>query len=348
MGKLFRNIFLAANVLLVLLTLGAYLAPHVSPASNSLLPIIGLGYPALLVANMLAIVLWLFLRSRWAFLSLITMIVGYQSCTTLFNINRDETPSAASFKVASYNANFAKRIALLAKPDQALAEYENAKFLARHNEVAVLCVQEDGLRTRAYFGAMDFGYSYRVEGMTVSIYSKFPILNKGMIDLKSTTANTCLWADIKLPKGIVRVYTAHLEANRSTAEVPEVILETAPEEMSISALFGIAQHHVQFSTVRSTQALAISSHAASSPYATIICGDFNETPQSYVYTILKGDKQDTFQEAGNGIASTFGEKIPALRIDHMFVDNTIEVLHHGICPNAYSDHYMIVGELELK
>ena len=328
--------------------MGACLAPQVSPVSNSLLPILGLGYPVLLLCNVLSIITWLILRSRWAFLSLITMIVGYQSCTTLFNISRADTPSAASFKVASYNANFAKRIALLAGPDLALAEKENANFLKSHNNVAVLCVQEDGLRTRSYFEAMDFGYRYWVEGMSVSIYSKFPIIDKGLIDLKSTTANTCLWADIKLPTGTVRVYTAHLEANRPTAEVPEVILEGAPEEMSNAALLGILQHHVLFSTIRAQQAQAIAHHALSSPYPTIICGDFNETPQSYIYTLLRGDRQDTFQEEGQGIASTFGEKIPALRIDHMFVDKTIEVLHHEISPNAYSDHYMIVGELELR
>ena len=348
MGKLLRNIFLAANILLVLLTLGAYVAPYVSPESNSLLPILGLGYPALLFCNILSIVLWMILRSRWAFLSFITMIVGYQSCTTLFNMNRADAPSAATFKVASYNANFAKRIALLAGPDKALAEKENAQFLKSHDDLTILCVQEDGLRTRGYFEALDFEYSWIVEEMTVSIYSKFPIIEKGMIDLESTTANTCLWADIALPSGKVRVYTTHLEANRPTAEVPEVIIETAPEEMSNSTLVGILQHHVMFSTIRAKQAQTIANHAQSSPYPTIICGDLNETPQSYVYTILKGDRQDTFQEEGQGMASTFGEKIPALRIDHIFVDNTIEVLHHEISPNVYSDHYMIVGELELR
>ena len=325
------------------------MAPHVPPDSNALLPILGLGYPPLLLCNMIAVILWLLLKSRWVLLSALTLLLGYQSCTTLLNLSIPDKPTPHAFKVASYNANFAKRIAQLALPDQPPAEKKYLDFLSSLNDISVLCVQEDGFRTESLWGqAMQLAYSHRVEGLSVSIYSKFPIIDKGMVNLNSTTANTCLWADIDALSGIFRIYTTHLEANRADGTVPAVIVETAPEEMSNSALLGIVKHHVKFSAVRAAQAQTIADHANTSPHPTIICGDFNETPQSYVYTILKGDRQDTFQEEGRGIASTFGEKIPALRIDHMFVDEDLEVLDHSNIKSQYSDHYMIVAEVEAQ
>jgi endonuclease/exonuclease/phosphatase family metal-dependent hydrolase len=156
-----------------------------------------------------------------------------------------------------------------------------------------------------------------------------------------------VWADVLIGSDTVRVYTTHLESNRFDGKVPEVIEEDAPEEMSNSVLLGVVQHHQKFSIERLRQAQLIKRHQEKSPYKSIICGDFNETPQSYVFQVLADGMQDTFQEEGCGIASTFGERIPALRIDHMLVDPELEVLDHTISRSQFSDHYLIIADLGL-
>ncbi len=325
----------------------AYVTPHVDPEITPLFPIIGLGYPALLFCNILAIIAWLLLRSKWVGLSALTLLLGYSSCSRLININLVDDYGGKKIKVATYNANFSKPITL-SNIHKAALEKSFVKYLERHSDVDVLCVQEIGSATKSYLEkALDFPYLHTVEGKTVAIYSRYPFSDIGDIEFSSTIANTCLWVDIVVDSDTLRVYTTHLESNRFDGVVPDVIVEDTPEEMSNSVLLGIVQHHQKFSIERTRQAQLIKEHQHSSPYKSVICGDFNETPQSYVFQVLADGMQDSFQEEGNGIASTFGERIPALRIDHLLVGQEFEVLDHTISRSQFSDHYLVIADLGL-
>jgi len=319
------------------------------PAHKSaLFPILGLGYPALLICNVLSVICWMLLKSKWAILSLITLIIGYNSCTKLFNINLADNHQGNRIKVATYNINFSKPIMLSPAEKQPALKVTFIEYLQQFNDLDILCVQENGKNSKQFLSeGLSLYHIHEVLGMTVSIYSKYPFLKSGIVEFNSTIANTCLWADIAIKGDTIRIYTTHLESNRRDGVVPEVIREDSPEVMSNSALLGIVQHHQKFSIEREKQARLIKAHANSSPYRAIICGDFNETAQSHVYSLLRGKYDDTFQEEGSGIASTFGERIPALRIDHILVDDRIEVLDHTISRSEYSDHYLVMAELGL-
>lgn len=352
MKKYFKKVFLFANILLVLLTIGSYVAPHIAASKSALFPILGLGYPVLLLCNILSILLWLILKSKWAGLSIITLLVGYGSCTKLLNVNLADQHDGTRLILATYNVNFSKPITLAPQKTQAKLKVDFRKYLKAHSDIDILCVQENGKNSKQFLQeALNFEFVHEVAGMTVTIYSRYPVLNSGVVDFSSTIANTCLWADVLITtdsdKDTIRVYTTHLESNRKDGVVPEVIHEEAPEEMSNSALLGIVKHHQKFSIQRARQAKLIKTHAQGSQHPAIICGDFNETAQSQIYTLLRGDYQDTFQEEGMGIASTFGERIPALRIDHILVDKRLEVLDHTISRSAFSDHYLVIAELGL-
>ena len=337
-----RLLFLGANILLVLLTLGAYLAPHIPPQHTALFPILGLGYPVLLLCHLLSIILWILMRSRWVLLSAVTLLIGIQSCSRLIGISLPDKISSEAITVATFNANFSKPITL-GEPDK-LASREDGfiQYLRSLPQMDVLCVQEDGEASSRYLqDALAFPHRHAHADLTVSIYSALPILDAGHVEFSSTTANTCLWVDVVKGSDTLRIYTTHLESNRTDGVVPEVIHEDTPEHMSSSLLMGIVKHHQRFSIKRADQAHLIKAHQSSSPYPALICGDFNETPQSHVYHLLSEDMQDTFAEEGTGMASTFGERIPALRIDHVLVDKRVDVLRHDIHRSGYSDHYLV-------
>ena len=80
----------------------------------------------------------------------------------------------------------------------------------------------------------------------------------------------------------------------------------------------------------------------------IVCGDFNETPQSYVYKTISKDLNDTFREKGSGIGSTYAGKIPALRIDYILSDKKFRVLSNRILKKAYSDHYPVLSAISIN
>ena len=332
----------------MIITLGSYRAPHVHPNTIGLLPILGLGYPALLLANLIAILVWFFWDKKLTFFSLVTLIIGIPSCQKIVTVSIPES-SEESISIATYNANFSKPIAFAPAEEQSTLIANFEAHLSDYDHIDILCLQEYGERTRTYIGkAMTFPYSHELEGKSVAILSKWPIVEKGIVDFKSTSANICLWADIKVRDEVVRVYTTHLESNRHDGEVPDVIVETAPEAMSNLALLGVVKHYQKFSAHRVAQARKIRLHMTTSPHPVIISGDMNDTPQSHVYKVLSEDMQDTWVDEGLGIGSTFGEKIPALRIDYIFADDNIDVLDHNVHRSDFSDHYLVESKVEIQ
>ena len=68
---------------------------------------------------------------------------------------------------------------------------------------------------------------------------------------------------------------------------------------------------------RAIEVDVIKEHMNKSPFPIIICGDFNDTPNSYAYKKISHGLKDSFLEQGIGIGSTFLGKIPFLRIDYI-------------------------------
>ena len=57
---------------------------------------------------------------------------------------------------------------------------------------------------------------------------------------------------------------------------------------------------------------------------------------------------DAFYEKGLGISSTYGGRIPFLRIDYIMSDQSFDVLNYNLIKNEYSDHYPIRASVILK
>lgn len=92
----------------------------------------------------------------------------------------------------------------------------------------------------------------------------------------------------------------------------------------------------------------IADHMASSPYPTLLCGDFNNTQFSNIYYQIKGEMQDSFIEEGIGYGRTFNFFRIPLRIDFIMADETFEVRAHKNYDLKYSDHYPIMASFRLK
>ena len=75
----------------------------------------------------------------------------------------------------------------------------------------------------------------------------------------------------------------------------------------------------------------------------IICGDFNDTPQSYTYhKMRKAGLEDAFLSVGNGVGKTYCGKLPMLRIDYFWCSNDIVPMTFDRVTRKMSDHYPII------
>jgi endonuclease/exonuclease/phosphatase family metal-dependent hydrolase len=77
----------------------------------------------------------------------------------------------------------------------------------------------------------------------------------------------------------------------------------------------------------------------------IVCGDFNDVPNSYAYQTIGENLQNVFAKKGVGIGRTFSFISPTLRIDNIFVADKIEVLQYQRIPKFLSDHYPIMADI---
>ena len=226
---------------------------------------------------------------------------------------------------------------------------EFVHFLKSEESPDILCVQEvSSYRAQTIMERLNFPHSYKIPYRGTSILSKHPILKSGEIEF-TTKANSCLWADIKINNNIVRVYSLHLKSNQVSTETEQILAKGGMQEKeawdNIKGVFGKFRY---MSKIRVQQAKKVRAHLETSPHPVILCGDFNDTPQSYVYRMLSNGLHDTFQEKGFGIGTTYAGKIPALRIDYILTYAAFDILDFEILKSDYSDHYPIKAVLELK
>jgi endonuclease/exonuclease/phosphatase family metal-dependent hydrolase len=99
---------------------------------------------------------------------------------------------------------------------------------------------------------------------------------------------------------------------------------------------------------RGIQADMVQQAIAESPYPVVICGDFNDVPNSYTYFNIRGDMQDAFLKRDFGVGRTFISLAPTLRIDYILADKQFEIRQFDMVDEALSDHIMLLADIRLK
>ena len=82
-------IILVVNCIAIFLLMLSYLAVHISPAKNWVLPFFSLTYPYLLLVNVFFVAFWAILR-KWVFaLSFVTILAGWNHMGRVFRISEE-------------------------------------------------------------------------------------------------------------------------------------------------------------------------------------------------------------------------------------------------------------------
>ncbi len=80
----------------------------------------------------------------------------------------------------------------------------------------------------------------------------------------------------------------------------------------------------------------------------ILCGDFNSTPNNWVYRYLLAGFTDAFGSAGHGWGATYHAQRPFVRIDYVFVAPAWEVISADVPETDSSDHRPLVVQLRWR
>jgi endonuclease/exonuclease/phosphatase family metal-dependent hydrolase len=154
--------------------------------------------------------------------------------------------------------------------------------------------------------------------------------------------------DIEIRGEVFRFVAAHLESNRISSSIYHKLIKVeVDEEYQNYALNFIKQLKNRIER-RSDQTKTILEVIENSPYPVIIMGDFNDTPQSFTYQLLRKGRHDAFIEKGNGWGATFLKPVPMLRIDYVLYDPELTCTDYKTIKTIKSDHALVEASLHIN
>jgi endonuclease/exonuclease/phosphatase family metal-dependent hydrolase len=179
------------------------------------------------------------------------------------------------------------------------------------------------------------------------IFSKYPIIHKQIISSDKNNYNsTFQYLDVLNGGDTCRIFNLHLQSLKFSNDNLKFI-ETAKTktEIDIQQSKNIISKFKTGFLKRKTQSERVHKAITESPYSVIVCGDFNDVPNSYAYSTIGKGLNNAFVEKGNGIGRTFSGISPTLRIDNIFIDKKFTVTQYTCIQKKMSDHFPIIADI---
>jgi endonuclease/exonuclease/phosphatase family metal-dependent hydrolase len=312
---------------------------------------------------------WLFTRAKFMLIGLISILLAWVPMKHLVKLrlssNFTLAKQPANIRVMSWNVEHFDILEHKKHPE-VKREMIN---LINYYKPDIACFQEmvgsDSVPGAINYipdfvqrlGMADYFYSYNYKidfdgnhHFGIIIFSRYPIINKQTISYPPHDYNS-IFQYIDLLKGTdtFRVFNIHLQSlkfsdrNLQYIDDPSMKSETDIEN-SKNLIAKLKKGFLK----RQVQGNRIKEEMNKSPYPVIVCGDFNDVPNSYAYHSIGNGLKNAFAEKGSGIGRTFFGISPTLRIDNIFMDERFDVSQFIRIRKKLSDHFPLLADLYLK
>nr|WP_293838896.1 endonuclease/exonuclease/phosphatase family protein [uncultured Arsenicibacter sp.] len=348
----FRSVFWSVNTGLAIYTLVVYYLLYKLPLEHWSASMLMLSLPVAWVCHLLFILGWAINRSLKIMLSLMVMLAGFWLWPRTFSLHwgQQKAPEpATSLSVFSYNV-MGFNVSDRDKRDTAKIREMTDWVVGLDADVK--CFQEFQSHTNR--GPLNMverfrqtGYRYQVlmnpghnDYPGTALFSRYPILDSGR-EAFGREMNGLVWADLQTGRKRVRVICIHLQS--MGIRVGRVIRqdEMAGVRHETKGILGALKSGF---IDRREQLTLVEKYIDESPYPVIVTGDFNETPYSVVYTLLRRKLSNAFEEAGHGFGFTLNRSPRFIRIDNQFFNPAIKAVDFQTFRSVpFSDHYPIMG-----
>jgi endonuclease/exonuclease/phosphatase family metal-dependent hydrolase len=364
-----KKFFIVTNIILAILFLTGCYGYWFNPQYFWPIGFLTLSVFYFLLLLLAFIIFWLFVKPHWSLISVITILLAFKPLSNVipFRLSSsfDKVKQANTLRLMSWNV--AQFDVLQSKKHPEVKD--QMIDLVNEYQPDIACFQEmvcedSTVKNHGHIdeylqrlGFPDYFYSYnRKEDFWdyahfgIIIFSKYPIINKQTIMWYPYDYNSIFqYVDIVKGADTLRLFNVHLQSLRFSRENLKYIDQPSVEDKD--ALKESKSIISKFKTgflKRKVQADRIKDEMDKSPYPVMVCGDFNDVPNSYAYhTIGKGMK-NAFAEKGNGLGRTFSGIAPTLRIDNIFVDHSFDVEQFVRVKKKLSDHFPIITDLQFN
>ncbi len=348
----------------MLFLLGCYSA-NFNPQHYWFLGLLTLSSLYLLAGLVIFMFFWLFAKRVFMLVSIVTIAIAWKPLGQLIKFKTDSFTLAKatnSLRVMSWNIEHFDILEYKTHPETK----EKMLDLINQYNPDIACFQEmvggekdstainyvptiaKRLNYTTYFYAYDKRNDFdNKHSFGTIIFSRYPIINKQILKNETFNYNAMFqFVDILKGKDTIRVFNFHLQSLKFSQENLKYIKEAETNtELSLQKSKGIISKLKTGFIKRKAQSERIAAAISESPYPVIVCGDFNDVPNSYAYCTIGRGLKNSFAEKGSGVGRTFSGISPTLRIDNIFVDNKFEVEQYIRIPKKLSDHFPIITDI---
>lgn len=348
-------LLLAANLCCLSALLASAYSPLINPGRHPWAAILGLSFPILLLICVAFALFWLVSNYRYALLSLPFFLFSHTAIRDCLPLNtKESTLPSDSIKILSYNV---MSFDWLSKNQQ--KENEILNYL-RDSKADIICLQEYAASnatksphltsTEIKRALKDYPHRHIYEvsrgGNQLACFSRFPIIKTQPIRYESRNNGSVAYR-LLVDGDTLNLINNHLESNKLTMEdrgTYEDFLEKPDATKAKTGLRQLLKKFAEAAGIRASQADSVAQYIESIPthQALIVCGDFNDSPISYVHRVLTKRTKDAFSRTGMGLGISFHRNKFYFRIDHILVGGNLTP-HNCVVDRsiARSDHYPV-------
>ena len=296
---------------------------YIPPSVFGMLNLLSLGFPILIIINVILLIFWIISWKKRAAVFLILSLFFIIPTRRWINYTptKKETPN---LKIISLNGKSGKF------GDENIYNFLNDQ-------------KADVVLTQEYKSAENLkGFEYFERNFpVVKIQSRFPIVESGIVETDAKNGR-CIYADIKINGKIIRFVNVYMEPFYLDKSM---VKPTKDMNVNEEKAKNIIHKLVPTFRKHQSQIAPIKGFLDSSPYPIILAGDFNSVPNSYEYYTLSENLEDTFLKVGKGSGTSFHDFKFPIKIDHIFVSKSITPISYKVDRSVkISDHFPVIAE----
>ena len=360
-----KTSLIITNILIaVFLIIGCY-GKYCDPRKYWVTGIFTLGSFYFLLFILLFILFWLFVKPPLSLLGILTLVICWTPLRHLVQIRF--TPDfitvkhPSNLRIMSWNVEHFDILEHKTHPER---KAEMIKIINGYNP-DIACFQEmvagekKGIINNLQLLMKQLGFQYyhytynpkldfdANHHYRLIIFSRLPIISMHNISYAPSDYNSIFqYADIVRNTDTFRIFNIHMQSLKfSDKNLNYIEKPTLKDQQDLENSRNIiSKLHIGF-LKRSEQSERIKENMNASPYPVIVCGDFNDVPNSYAYYTIGENMKNAFAEKGTGIGRTFYSISPTLRIDHIFCSESFSVEQFVRIRKKLSDHFPIIADL---
>ena len=319
----------------------SYLALFFNPTDYPVLMFFGLYFIPILLLNLLVLLIALVKYQRSLLIPILALIPTLFLADRFVKFGREEQElSGKPVKVLTYNLG---RYAAGGRRVTSNESISGIRRLLAEQDADIVCLQEFAVSDTTSLSTYLPEYPYRARHLFKGnryfgnlTLSRYPIRHVESLTFPDSR-NLSLVTDIDVAGQQIRVYNCHLESySLSFTALVKRLFRKSHFKDEMVQVHGKVREATRR---RSAQVDAVLQNEAASPYPSLVCGDFNDTPISYTYHRLIQTKKDSFAEAGTGFGATYSVLWPMLRVDYILLPQEYAADRHETLRVPWSDHY---------